>query len=284
MVVALTLVGACIGSFLNVVAYRMPRECMSVSRPRRSRCPRCANWIAWYDNLPVVSWLALGGKCRGCRVGISPRYPLVEVAVAALFAGLIFAVVPAEARLTPMEHGQDWLRYGVVVLVTSAVVALALIDLDYRILPDEITKTGIVVGPVLAFLAPGVQPDQAFRVMGGDGLGLRVDALLNGVVGAVASAGTLWLIGYLGSKAFRKPAMGFGDVKMIGAMGGIVGIWALLALMLAAFAGAAIGLLKKVVTRDSYIPFGPFLGFGLIVVMVTGDATLRWWLRILGPA
>jgi len=274
--------GACTGSFLNVVVYRLPRECMSVVRPR-SRCPRCASAIAWFDNLPVLSWLVLRGRCRSCGSGISFRYPGIELVTAGLFLGLGWLVVPLEGFAWPFDHGEAWLNWAVMAVITSALIALSFIDLDYRILPDELTKSGIVLGPVLAFLAPQIQhwPEAEFLVTidAGD-WEPRVSALVSGAIGAVVAGGTLWLIGWLGTKAFKKEAMGFGDVKMIAAMGGCLALWALLSLAVAAICGAVIGIAVRAVTRGKYIPFGPFLAVGMWTVMLWGPEILEFYLGI----
>lgn len=269
---ALGVLGACIGSFLNVVAYRLPRECMSVARPR-SRCPRCARAIAWYDNLPVLSWILLRAKCRGCGLPISVRYPGVELGTALLFVWLGWLQLPDGAYQQPMAFGAAWLGLAVMLTITSVLIALSLIDLDYRILPDELTKSGIVLGPVLAFCAPQMQHGAHMIPFGSPDevdLAFRASALVSGVAGAAVAGGVLWSIGWLGTRAFKKDAMGFGDVKMIAAMGGCLGQWALLSLAVAALCGAVIGIVIRLVTAGRYIPFGPFLAVGMWTVMLWG--------------
>ncbi|MAG58773.1 MAG: prepilin peptidase [Planctomycetes bacterium] len=279
IVITLAVLGACIGSFLNVVVYRLPRECMSLVKPR-SRCPRCATAIAWFDNLPVLSWMVLGGKCRHCALGISFRYPAVELATAGLFLGLGLILVPWKGFTVPVECGERWLAWAVAAVITSALVALSLIDLDYRILPDEITKSGIVLGPVLAFLAPSMHHGKFIVGVDAGEWTEQMSAVSSGVLGAVIAGGTLWLIGWLGTKAFKKDAMGLGDVKMIAAMGGCLGLWALLSLAVAAVVGAVIGIAVRAVTKDTYIPFGPFLSVGMWTVMLWGEEILECYLGL----
>jgi leader peptidase (prepilin peptidase)/N-methyltransferase len=284
--------GACVGSFINVVAYRLPRACMSIAKPR-SRCPRCSTPIHWYQNVPVISWIALRGKCASCKARISPRYPLVELLVAGLFLVVGIVVLPNEALRAPATQPAFWLDWAVRCLITAALVALSLIDLDYRILPDQITKSGIVLGPVLAFLAPGVQPTPvigSWSVSGRTlalrfadwfgGLSPNMLALVHGLMGAAVAWCVLWSIGALGSLLFRKPAMGFGDVKMFAAMGGVLGFWSLLALLVATFAGAIVGIVVKLASKGRYIPFGPFLAIGMWVVMLWGERVLAAWLGL----
>jgi leader peptidase (prepilin peptidase)/N-methyltransferase len=279
------LIGACVGSFINVVAYRLPRACMSIAKPR-SRCPRCSAPIAWYDNLPIVSWVALRARCRACKARIPVRYPLVELLVAGLFFVTAWVVLPLEAMRRPFagQNWLPWLDWAVRCTITSALVALSLIDLDYRILPDAITKPGIAFGPLLAFLAPGVQPTPVIGAwsIGGEPLELRLGphfvALIHGVLGAALGWIALWSIGALGSRLFRKPAMGFGDVKMFAAMGGVLGFWCLLALFVATVAGALVGIGIKLAAKGRYIPFGPFLAIGMWVVMLWGELVFSAWL------
>jgi leader peptidase (prepilin peptidase)/N-methyltransferase len=258
---------------------------MSVVRPR-SRCPKCRHGIAWYDNLPVLSWVLLRGRCRGCKGRIGLRYPLVELGTAILFGFVAAWTIPGEpflrGELPPLA---SWLDFLAGALVTGALIALSLIDWDHRILPDEITKTGIVAGPVLAFLAPRFQHGAVpFAVMDtASPWAPRVHALLFGVLGAVAAGGALWLIGVIGARAFKKEAMGFGDVKMIAAMGGIIGLWSLLALAVASVLGAVVGIVHRLVTKDRYIPFGPFLAAGMWLVMWFGPSILQGWLTLFAP-
>jgi leader peptidase (prepilin peptidase) / N-methyltransferase len=279
-------IGACVGSFINVVAYRLPRACMSIVKPR-SRCPRCTAPIAWYDNLPVLSWILLRAKCRHCRAPISARYPMVELVVAALFFVLAWQVLPPEALRDAAGHWHAWIEWLVMATITSALVALSLIDLDYRILPDPITKTGIVVGPFLALIAPGVQPTNViagWTPFGSEPLGMLLSpgwlAFIHGILGAASAWLVLWGIGALGSLAFRKPAMGFGDVKMFAAMGAVLGFWAHLALLVAVFTGSIVGILIKLAGKGRYIPFGPFLAIGMWVVMLWGEQVLSAYLSL----
>lgn len=279
--------GACVGSFLNVVAYRLPRRCMSVSKPR-SRCPKCTSLIGWRDNIPVVSWLLLRGRCRNCASPISVRYPAVELATAALFVALahLLPLAPA-ALIEPAKHAEAWITYLAAATITSGLIALTLIDWDWQILPDPITKGGMLLGPLLLLFAPGLQPATAWlnavKVAGVplvESIGVRGVVALHGVLGEVVAGGSLWIIGVLGSKAFGREAMGFGDVKMMAAMGGVLGLWALLALGVAALVGAVVGIAMKGVGRGRYVPFGPFLALGMWTVMLRGEPMLDAWLGL----
>lgn len=281
--------GACVGSFLNVVAYRLPRACMSVVKPR-SRCPKCARFIAWYDNLPVLSWFLLRGRCRGCGLAIAARYPAVEAGTALLFWVVARETLDAAALTYPANHGAAWGLFALRALATSVLVALALIDYDYEILPDRLTLGGAVAGPLMAFVAPALQPTDAgvgaWRI-GTEtvaGLvGVRGTAVVHSLLGAAACAGFLWLVGWAGSKAFRKEAMGLGDVKMAAAMGAVLGFWSFAALTVAVFSGALVGIVLKSVGRGSYIRFGPFLALGTWAVLLRGTDLLGAWLALVRP-
>lgn len=284
-VVFLGLLGAAIGSFLNVVIYRLPRECLAVSKGR-SYCPRCGGLIAWFDNLPVISWALLGGRSRCCKERISARYPGVELLTAALFVWLGFLLL-GDALATPLHQEPGLLlTWAVAALITSALISLSFIDYDFRILPNEITLSGMVLGPLLAFAAPDLQPGEGALALAPEGWGhwaVRTDALASGVLGVVLSAGVLWGVGWIGAKAFNKPAMGLGDVKMIGAMGGVLGPYALFALVVAAIVGSVIGILVMLVKKTRYIPFGPFLAIGMWLVMLWGEDLWSSYLEMLSP-
>lgn len=246
--------GAMLGSFLNVVIHRLP-EGENLAWPG-SHCPKCGAAIRFYDNVPVLSWLALRGRCRACRAGISVRYPLVE----ALTAGL--AVLVAWRFLTG-PGGRDWARFAAALALTAALVAVTFIDLQHRIIPDRITKPGMVAAPILCLLAPALQQVQWIPEVPA-----AAAALLLSLLGMVVGAGSIWLMGVIGQAVFKKEAMGFGDVKFMGMVGGFLGpVGVLLAVLLACIAGSVIGILSWLITRDHYIPFGPFLSLGALGVL-----------------
>ena len=237
-------VGAIFGSFLNVVAYRLPRG-ESLSRPR-SRCPQCQTQIEAYDNVPVLSWLALRGRCRSCRAPISARYPLVE-AVTGL---LCFLVVH--------DRGLDEGALLGVVLVLL-LVPITLIDLDHRIIPNKLTLLGAVLAPViLAFADPGAIPEHLI---------------------AGAAAGSFFLLA-----AFAYPrGMGMGDVKLAAVLGLFLGRDVAPALFVAFLVGTLVGaaiMARKGAQegRKTAVPFGPFLALGGVVALFAGDALVDWYL------
>ena len=232
--------GLVLGSFINVLIYRLPRG-MSVARPR-SHCPACGRPVRWYDNVPLLSYLVLRGRCRSCGAPISPRYPLVEAASGGL-------VVLAVVRFGPSATG---VAAAVFLLL---LLPLALIDLEHHILPDVLTLPGIAVG-----IAGGV-------------LGALVP-LWDSVGGAVLGAALPYLV-IVAYRVLRGvEGMGLGDVKLLAMIGAFLG-WrgALLTLCLGAAAGASVGLALIVVRRgrlDTELPFGTFLAAAAVVVLFAG--------------
>jgi leader peptidase (prepilin peptidase) / N-methyltransferase len=237
-------VGAVFGSFLNVVAYRLPRG-ESLSRPR-SRCPQCQTQIKAYDNVPVLSWLALRGRCRSCRAPISARYPLVEAVT-----GLLCALVVLDRGLD-----QDAVLGVVLVLL---LVPITLIDLDHRIIPNRLTLLGAVLAPaIVAFTAPDAIPEHLI---------------------AGAAAGGFFLLA-----AFAYPrGMGMGDVKLAAVLGLFLGRDVVPALFVAFLVGTLVGaaiIARKGAQegRKTAVPFGPFLALGGVIALFAGDAMVDWYL------
>jgi leader peptidase (prepilin peptidase) / N-methyltransferase len=236
--------GAIFGSFLNVVAYRLPRG-ESLSRPR-SRCPQCETPIRPYDNVPVVSWLALRGRCRSCGVRISARYPLVEAGTA-LLCGLVVVVKGADADALP----------GLVLVLL--LVPVTLIDLDHRIIPNKLMVIGAVAAPALVLL---VAPQDL------------VEHLVAG-----AAAGGFFLIAAV---AYPR-GMGMGDVKLAAVLGLFIGRAVGPAIFIALLAGTVVGavvIARKgaVEGRKTAVPFGPFLALGAVCALLAGDAMVDLYL------
>jgi leader peptidase (prepilin peptidase)/N-methyltransferase len=239
--------GVIIGSFLNVCIVRLP-EARSIVRPP-SHCPVCRRDIAWYDNVPLVSYLLLRGRCRTCGTRISPLYPIVELLTGAL----------AVAR---------WLRLGPTLAFTgyfafaAALVTITFIDLDHRIIPDVISLPGIVVGLIVSLVSPLVTP-------------------LDAVLGALAGGGVLLAIA-LGYQAIRgQEGMGGGDIKLLAMIGAFLG-WrsVFVTLMVASLIGSLIGvgiMLYQRADTKLAIPFGPFLAGGALVSLFFGDRILAFY-------
>jgi leader peptidase (prepilin peptidase) / N-methyltransferase len=272
--------GLLVGSFLNVCIFRLPRECMSIVKPR-SRCVSCRNFIAWYDNIPVFSWLALGGKCRHCKAPISFRYVAVELLTGAIFAWAAYVQL---YQGTLPEGWQRAVWFAVQSGLASALIVCTFVDLEFTILPDEITLGGLVLGIVVggAFSFIYQQTDKVAAIVPGrfpflaEGLRPVAVGLVHAGVGAVAGGGVIWIIGFLGKLVFRKEAMGFGDVKLMAFLGAFLGPQAILmALFLAVFLGALFGIGKLVILRRmGYVPFGPFLSAGALIMVFA--ARLVW--------
>jgi len=262
---AVFLFGLMVGSFLNVCIWRIPAEEQVVKG--RSHCRSCGKQIAAYDNIPLVSWVLLGGKCRRCKAPISWSYPAVELAT-----GLLFAAVLARF---------GWTNVGFVYAVFgAALIVLSVIDLREMILPDEITLPGISLGVIVSFFVPELH-----------GAAARWGGLWAGVIGALAGSGVIYGIGWVGTKLFRRKlkaigeeeAMGFGDVKLMAMVGSVIGLWKVLlvSLILAPMSGAVIGLAIKARTKQEIIPFGPFLVAGTLVAVFSGDSIIHWYRGLL---
>jgi leader peptidase (prepilin peptidase) / N-methyltransferase len=265
----LALLGLCIGSFLNVVIHRLPLmlergwrldsaemlgvkidepATISLSKPR-SRCPSCGHLIAWHENIPVIGWLRLGGKCAACKTKISVRYPIVEILTAVLFAavGWRFGATPVALL---------WCGF------VAVLVALAGIDWDTTLLPDNLTLPLLWAG-LLASLLGWTIP------------------LSDALWGAIAGYLSLWSVYWLFKLTTGKEGMGFGDFKLLSALGAWLGLKMVLPIVLAASViGAVIGIAMKLsasLREGRYVPFGPFLaGAGLVVMLAGPERVLDW--------
>jgi leader peptidase (prepilin peptidase) / N-methyltransferase len=267
---ALGVLGLCVGSFLNVVIHRLPRmleqqwrrdsaellevplpdagEPLSLARPR-SRCRQCGHLIRWYENIPVVSWIVLRGRCSACKTPISWRYPGVELLTAALFAGVAWKVGPQPVALA-------WCA------VMATLVALTFIDWDTTLLPDQLTQPLLWGGLIAAALGWTIP-------------------LSTALWGAVAGYLALWSVYWLFKLTTGKEGMGFGDFKLLAALGAWLGWNTLLPIaLIASVIGAVVGIGMKMVSslrEGRYVPFGPFLaGAGVFVYFMGVDTVLGW--------
>lgn len=243
-------IGAAIGSFLNVVIYRLPRG-LSLIAPG-SHCPACKTPLSWRDNIPVLGWLFLRGRCCYCSVAISPRYPLVEATLATWF-GLCVVV-----------WGLSWQTLAALALGTW-LLPLALIDLDTYLLPEALTRSGLVVALVWRLVVAWLFDPSLFW---------------GGIWGAVAGIWITESIGFVGTVLLRRPAIGGGDGKLLA----MIGMWlGLPGVVLTLFLGSVIGLLGSVMLmarqrlgRSQPIPFGPYLALGAAISTFVGTAWLDW--------
>lgn len=262
MTLLLFVFGAVVGSFLNVCIVRLPHE-KSVVVPR-SHCVHCKKTIPWYDNIPLVSYLLLSGRCRFCKKKISFRYFLVEFITALTFVGLF-----RYFGLTPLG-----LAYAV--MVCGFIVA-TFVDFEHRIIPDEVSVGGMVAGLIFSGIFPQLQ-----HVPYGPGF----DALAHvksfgfSVVGVLVGGGMIYVMGMLGDFLFKKESMGGGDVKLMAMVGAFLG-WklAVLTFFLAPFFGAIYGVIEKIRTKDTTIAYGPFLVLGAILSLFWGDVIIAWVMR-----
>jgi leader peptidase (prepilin peptidase) / N-methyltransferase len=242
--------GAIVGSFLNVVIYRLPRG-ESLITPR-SHCPSCNKLISWYDNIPILSFTVLGGKCRRCKAAISMRYPFIE------FLGILcFAFLCAADLLGIFGNPSGFGVFAVHSVLFSALIAITFIDFDHRIIPNSITIGGIIAALILS----AAFPELVHRVPDWlAGINLNIAGLISSLIGAAAGAGITLATAYLGKLAFRKDAMGMGDVKLMAMFGALLGWHAAVVIFFTApFLGLIIGLPRKILTGDSYLAYGPFL-------------------------
>ena len=264
--------GAIIGSFLNVVIHRVPLE-QSIVFPT-SKCPKCLADIRAYDNIPVISYLILRGRCRMCSAGISARYPAVEALTAVLFAAVTW-------------HDGVSFALPFDLAFSAAMVALIFIDAEHMILPNAITYPGFLFALLTRLLVPYlVGPThfddlpQLLNVF--PALPVWVVSLIGAVFGALAGGGSLWLMGFLWEKLRGIEAMGFGDVKMMLMVGAFLG-WRLtvLTILIGALTGsvAGIAMMYKRGGRNMQmmLPFGIFLGIGAIVSLLFGSAIIHWY-------
>jgi leader peptidase (prepilin peptidase) / N-methyltransferase len=240
------ILGLAIGSFLNVCIYRLPLGQSLVSPP--SRCPKCERRLTWSDNIPIVSWVVLGGKCRRCRAAISMQYPLVELVTALAFVAVVW--------LTPLGP-QLIARLAFVCML----IVLFGIDLEHQLLPNVITLPGIVVGLIFSLVAPpGWQ---------------------SALIGVLLGGGVLYGIAEVYYRVRGEEGLGMGDVKMLAMIGAFLGWKAVLVtLVLSSFAGAIVGIGLMALQRGNMklaLPFGTFLALGAFAAMLVGDPLVAWY-------
>lgn len=248
--IAIFAFGAIIGSFLNVCICRIPAG-QSVISPA-SRCPLCCSAIRWYQNVPVISYLLLRGRCGNCGAAISKRYPLVEA-----LTGMLFVWI--------------YLRFGwqfatpVYWVFVAALVAITFIDLDHQIIPDVISLSGIVVGFLTVFLIPWL-------------------AWYDSLLGILLGGGSLWLVAEVYHRLTGQEGMGGGDIKLLAMMGAFLGWKAVLpVIFFGSLAGSLVGVPLMWIRRADgklAIPFGPFLALGGLVYLLWGKQLLVWYLGL----
>lgn len=242
------ILGLIVGSFSNVCIYRIPRN-ESIVYPA-SHCPKCRSPIKPFDNIPLLSYILLKGRCRNCKNKISIQYPIVE-----FLTGLIYLII--------------YLIYGlsvqtlIYIILSSALIIIAFIDLKEQMVPDVISLPGIVIGFILSFFVSYI-------------------SFINSALGVVVGGGIIIIIGLAGSLIFKKEAMGGGDVKLAAMIGAFLGWrYIIISLFLGFFLGALAGIiliLSKIKKREDAIPFGPFIALGSIITLLWGKNIFLWYL------
>ncbi len=241
------ILGLIVGSFNNVCIYRIPRN-ESIIYPA-SHCPKCRSSIKPIDNIPLLSYILLKGKCRNCGSKIPIQYPVVE-----FLTGIIYIFIFLIYGLT-----LQWLIY---IILSSTLIIIAFIDLNEQIVPDIISLPGIVIGLILSFFVPYI-------------------SFINSVLGVVVGGGIIFIIGLAGSVIFKKEAMGGGDVKLAAMIGAFLGWkYTIISLFLGFFLGALVGIfliLSKIKSREDMVPFGPFIALGSFITLLWGEKILSWY-------
>ena len=244
------ILGAVVGSFLNVCICRLPEGKSIVSPP--SACPKCGHQIRWFENIPIISFLVLRAKCRSCSLPISWRYPLVE-ALNGLLTLLLF-----------LKFGVS-LSFLALFIFCSSLVVITFIDLDHQIIPDEISLPGIVIGFIFALFLPW-------------------NGWLNSLLGILLGGGSLYLVAWGYEKLTGKEGMGGGDIKLLAMMGAFLGWRSVLFIIFAAsLVGSVIGVAAMLIQKKDgklAIPFGPFLAFGAVLYIFFGRQIISWYLSI----
>ncbi len=249
----LFVLGLCIGSFLNVCIYRLP-ESKSIVHPR-SMCPNCGTLIRFYDNIPILSYVWLRGKCRHCHTRISFRYPVIEL-LSGLFAAGVF-----------LKYGIS-LEAAVYYVFMATLLVITFIDIDHQIIPDVITLPGIPIFFGASFALPQV-------------------TYIESILGILIGGGSLFLVAWVYHLLTKKEGMGGGDIKLLGMMGAVIG-WkgVLFTIFLASAVGTVSGMLIMLKTRKSMklaVPFGPFLAIGGITYILFGPPLITWYFNLLRP-
>ena len=246
--VLIFILGLIVGSFSNVCIYRIPKN-ESIIYPA-SHCPKCRSNISPKDNIPLLSYILLKGRCRNCKSKISIQYPIVE-----LLTGLIYLII--------------YLIYGlsiqtlIYIILSSALIIIAFIDLNEEIVPDVISLPGIVIGFIISFFVPYI-------------------SFVNSALGVLVGGGIILIIGLVGSVIFKKEAMGGGDVKLAAMIGAFLGWrYIIILLFLGFFLGALAGIFliaSKIKSREDAVPFGPFIVLGSFITLLWGEKIISWYI------
>ena len=258
--------GLVVGSFLNVCIHRIP-EGISIVWPA-SKCAYCSKRIVWYDNIPVLSYLFLRGKCRHCQRKISAQYPIVEFLTGIVFLLLFRSVLMVSSGTTCV--------YVFFIVFCCLLIVGSFVDLRLHIIPNEITYTGLILAPIASILCVGLHDLSGSLRFFVDSGNQWIASLLASLIGIFVSGGLIFLCGVFGKLVFRKDAMGFGDVKLMGVIGGFLG-WklAVATFFLAPFFGLLFGLPRLISKKGNVIPYGPFLSLAAFVCLLFKDFSIK---------
>ena len=247
-VILIFILGLIVGSFCNVCIYRIPRN-ESIIYPT-SHCPKCHSAIKPIDNIPLLSYILLKGRCHNCGSRISIQYPIVE-----LLSGVIYLII--------------YLIYGlsiqslIYIILSSALLIIAFIDLNEQVIPEVISLPGMVIGLILSFFVPYI-------------------SFINSALGIVIGGGIILVIRLAGSLIFKKESMGIGDIELAAMIGAFLGWrYIIISLFLGFFLGALAGIiliLSKIKSREDVVPFGPFIVLGSLITLLWGDSIITWYL------
>ncbi len=257
--------GLVIGSFLNVCIYRIP-EGLSLLWPA-SKCVNCGKRVVWHDNIPVLSYLFLKGKCRHCQHKISALYPITEIITGIVFLSLFHSVI--------MVKGDLICAYIFYLIFCCLLIVGSIVDLKLYIIPNEITYTGLILAPIAGLLCVGSRNLNSAQGYFDNSANQWMASLQTSMLGIFVAGGMIYLCGVIGKLVLRKDAMGFGDVKLMGVIGGFIG-WklAVATFFLAPFFGLLFGIPRIVLKRGKMIPYGPFLSLAAFVCLLFQDVTV----------
>ena len=261
LIILTPLVGLLVGSFLNVVIYRLPNN-MSLVKPA-SHCPKCGEPIKWYDNIPLLSYIFLGAKCKHCKAKISFRYPLVELVNAILWFLCLLLFTNAIIKTNEI----NWIRFGVSLVATSTLLCIFFVDLDKMEIPEVFQLILLLCGLVLLIEDP------------------NKETIVLKVIGFIASGLLFCLVNLIFKIIKKRDGLGFGDVELVAVAGLMLGAYKMLyALLIACVAGGLILLILTLVNKDKdkEYPFAPWLVSGILIAMFTGDFVINWYLNLLG--
>ena len=257
--------GLVIGSFLNVCIYRIP-EGLSLLWPA-SKCVNCSKRVVWHDNIPVLSYLFLKGKCRHCQHKISALYPITEIVTGIVFLSLFHGVILVKGDLV--------CAYIFYLVFCCLLIVGSIVDLKLYIIPNEITYTGLILAPIAGLLCVGSRNLNNAQGYFDNSANQWLDSLQVSMIGIFVAGGMIFLCGIIGKLVLRKDAMGFGDVKLMGVIGGFIG-WklAVATFFLAPFFGLLFGIPRLISRRGKMIPYGPFLSLAAFICLLFQDVTV----------